>query len=298
MGDLDFIVRIKTEDLDPASLMETFGRSAAQGRFRVPAKLAAGRPFVLIFLTRSGEEAIKGTAEVVGHDENETWVRFLSASAPRRDAEIVLTNVKVTVVPSTAGTPPVMPPRDPRRGAPLRSLPAISLPPANAGPSSQPERAAPLLGSVVPWWTQPPEQATPQLSPHGSAASHMPHRSAEAAVDFAEASGTDLARPLPDEPRGAYPRPPTPTPTPMETQTAPAQTTPAQTAPTQTTPAPEPLARRVLWGAIAIAITCAVVAIAAIWWALEMRASARAARSAPAVSETSAPEDGIKRTSR
>lgn len=577
MGGLDFIVRIKTEHPDPTTLMEAFGRAVAQGCFRVPAKLAAGRPFVLIFLTRAGAAAIKGTAEVVRHEEDATWVRFLSASDPRRDADIVLTHVKVTIVPSTVVVSQSAPhaahhaSRDPRTATPPRSLPAISLPPENARPSSQadapaqpepargkaikppvertserpshplveqttertseraidrsadrpPERpsdrviarsgeggagraqaspartaraarrsaqhpvvrlvdpkgardsasipsmpamsmvtprssegdhsdgapdmvhaasaasadpsvdqggladpvvhgaplppprhladpgypmmrrtrgpsrspsrqprglpvmpalsvdsdedkrpgpppppqlhhaghladvpmssttaplpelpmsstTAPLpagprpprdaripetgrtevsailpLVSVVPWWTNPPEQAPPRLPTSDSSASRSSHPSAEAAVDFVEASAPELARPR--ELRASYPRPPTmaeyaadPT-----TGTARALERDAREAsgagaarpgawpgsdarPTQWSgvppipqPAPEPLARRVLWGSIAIAFVCAVVAIGAVGWALEMRASAYASRGLESPSTTS-----------
>jgi PEGA domain len=578
MGDLDFIVRIKTEHPDPATLMEAFGRAVAQGCFRVPAKLAAGRPFVLIFLTRAGAAAIKGTAEVVRQEEDATWVRFLSASDPRRDADIVLTHVKVTIVPSTVvisqGAPHAAPQaahhasRDPRTATPLRSLPAISLPPENAPPSSQadapaqPERGkaikppveraserpshplveqatertseraidrsadrpperpsdrviarsgdgsdgsaqaitarisraarrsaqhpvvrlvdpkgsrdsasipsipamrmvtplsskgdhsdgapdmvhaasaasvdpsvdqggladpvlhgaplppprhladpgyprmvrtrgpsrqprglpvmpalsvdsdegkrpgplpppqlhhaghladvpmssttaplpelpmssttAPLpagprppqdarvtetgrtevsavlpLVSVVPWWTNPPEQAPPRPPTNDSSASRILHTSAEAAVDFVEASAPDLARPR--ELRAPYPRPPTMAEYAADPTTGTARALerderdareasgtgaarpgawPGSDArPTQWSgvqpipqPAPEPLARRVLWGSIAIAFVCAVVAIGAVGWALEMRASAYASRGQGSASTTS-----------
>lgn len=104
MGDLDFTVRIKTGYQDPTSLMEALGRSVARGCFRVPARLSAGRPFVLVLTTRLGAAAVKGTAEVVGHEGSATWVRFLSATDPRNDADTVLDGVEVAVSPPEALT--------------------------------------------------------------------------------------------------------------------------------------------------------------------------------------------------
>ena len=112
MGDLDFTVRIKTGYQDPTSLMEALGRSVSQGCFRVPARLSPGRPFVLVLTTRLGAAAVKGTAEVVGHEGMTTWVRFLSAADPRADADMVLEGVEVAVSPPEALT---------------RQIPAVSL---------------------------------------------------------------------------------------------------------------------------------------------------------------------------
>lgn len=107
MGDLDYVVRIKTSYPDPNALLRAYGRTVAHGCFRVPAKLTPGRPFILTFLTKSNVAAIKGTAEVVSQENGTTWVRFLSAADPRSDADIVLTDVRVAILPSTVVTTPM-----------------------------------------------------------------------------------------------------------------------------------------------------------------------------------------------
>lgn len=107
MGDLDFTVRIKTEYLDPTSLMAALGRSVQQGSFHVPARLSGGRPFVLVLATRAGTAAVKGSAEVLRYDEEGTWVRFLSSSDLRADADVVLDGVDISVFPPEAITHPI-----------------------------------------------------------------------------------------------------------------------------------------------------------------------------------------------
>ncbi len=50
---------------------------------------------------------MKGSAEVLRYDEEGTWVRFLSSSDLRADADVVLDGVDISVFPPEAITHPI-----------------------------------------------------------------------------------------------------------------------------------------------------------------------------------------------
>ncbi len=139
MDDLDFTVRIKTEYLDPTSLMAALGRSVQQGCFHLPARLSGGQPFVLVLATRAGTAAVEGSAEVVRHDDEGTWVRFLSSSDLRTDADVVLDGVDISVFPPEAITHPsrtLTPPR-PAQGSGKSAKLSPPPPPRRPGTEDQ-----------------------------------------------------------------------------------------------------------------------------------------------------------------
>lgn len=206
MGDRDFTVRVKTEYPDPKSLTEALGRAVAQGCFRLPARLQTGRSFVLVFTTCRGTTAVKGAAEVVAPEGEATWVRFLSASDSRRDADMVLADVEV-ILPEEAATRSIRAtPRD-LGGDGGGRPPGVLAESATPSPIAAAHRAAMLAPPGAP--EEEPELAEPKAHGTGRAAA-LPAASTgpAAAIEPAASTGRAAAQPADGTAvRRASPRP-------------------------------------------------------------------------------------------
>lgn len=77
----DALLRVQTKYPSAQALLLVVGPSLQRGSLRVPLHVAFEQPFELSLVSLDGEEAVCGTAEVVEHAGDATWVRFLSASA-------------------------------------------------------------------------------------------------------------------------------------------------------------------------------------------------------------------------
>src|SRR4249919_1293013 len=103
MGDASLRVQTKYPSAD--ALLRVVGASLQRGSLRVPIHVAFEQTFELILASLDGEEAVCGTAEVIEHAGDATWVRFLSASpASGTDpARCVLVDTEVMSPASLAG---------------------------------------------------------------------------------------------------------------------------------------------------------------------------------------------------
>lgn len=95
MGDAS--LRVQTKYPSTGELLRVVGPSLQRGSLRVPVHVAFDQPFALILVSLDGEEAISGTAEVVEHAGDATWVRFLSAApdSTTEPARCVLVDTEV-----------------------------------------------------------------------------------------------------------------------------------------------------------------------------------------------------------
>jgi hypothetical protein len=161
MGEPSSDVRVRTRYTDRESLIAAVGRSIEHGRIRVPMLIDRGRAFELTITTRGGAIAVKGSAEVVAHDNGSTWIRFVSANDDQtdhgirydlNDAEVI---VPATLLPAfranpespekaiARGTPLPGPlPREDRASA-VGTAPPPSLPTATPIPAPAPHAIAP-----------------------------------------------------------------------------------------------------------------------------------------------------------
>ena len=98
-------VMVRTRFVDVPTLMAAIGSSIERGCLRVRAQIDTDRTFQISLVTSVGLTAVRGAAEVVSHEGESTWVRFLSADNDQTDGGIRfdLTDADVTVPPELRG---------------------------------------------------------------------------------------------------------------------------------------------------------------------------------------------------
>ncbi len=98
MGDDLAGMRVQTRYATTDAVIENIGASLTRGSLRVPVQIKAKQPFEVVLETSTGAEAVRGSAEVIGHAGDATWIRFLSAADNQGDdARWILADVKVVL---------------------------------------------------------------------------------------------------------------------------------------------------------------------------------------------------------
>ncbi|NVB79077.1 MAG: hypothetical protein HOV81_11820, partial [Kofleriaceae bacterium] len=98
MGNDLAAMRVQTRFATTEAVIESIGASLTRGSLRVPVQIKAKQPFDVVLETSSGDEAVRGPAEVIGHAGDATWIRFLSAADNQGDdARWILSDVKVVL---------------------------------------------------------------------------------------------------------------------------------------------------------------------------------------------------------